>query len=126
VWRYHAAFTDSPFVLVQAEEQHRAHAVVEQLFAEVIDGPLAHLPSGKFNANNAWLTCIGMAHNLTRAVGVLAGMGAARARTIRRRLIHIAGSVARHARTTTLHMPEYWPWQHKWLRLFNAVHAPPT
>jgi hypothetical protein len=22
VWRYHAAFTDSPFVLVQAEEQH--------------------------------------------------------------------------------------------------------
>lgn len=35
VWRYHAVFTDSPFVLVQAEEQHRAHAVVEQLFAEV-------------------------------------------------------------------------------------------
>jgi hypothetical protein len=126
VWRYHAVFTDSRFVLVQAEEQHRGHAVVEQLFAEIIDGPLAHLPSGKFNANNAWLTCIGMAHNLTRTVGVLAGMGAARARTIRRRLIHIAGSVARHARTTLLHMPEYWPWQHQWLRLWNAVHAPPA
>jgi len=126
VWRYHAVFTDSPFVLVQAEEHHRGHAVVEQLFAEIIDGPLAHLPSGKFNANNAWLTCIGMAHNLTRTVGVLAGMGAARARTIRRRLIAIAGSVARHARTTLLHMPEYWPWQHQWLRLYNAIHAPPT
>jgi hypothetical protein len=45
VWRYHAAFTDSPFVLVQAEEQHRGHAVIEQVFAELIDGPLAHLPS---------------------------------------------------------------------------------
>jgi Transposase DDE domain group 1 len=65
LWRYHAVFTDSRFVLVQSEEQRRGHAVVEQLFAEIIDGPLAHLPSGKFNANNAWLTCIGMAHNLT-------------------------------------------------------------
>src|SRR5690606_17989261 len=126
VWRYHAVFTDSPFVLVQAEEQHRGHAIVEQLFAELIDGPLAHLPSGKFNANNAWLTCIGIAHNLTRAIGVLAGMGLARARTIRRRLITIAGSIARHARTTILHMPEYWPWQQQWLRLWNAFHAPPA
>ena len=29
VWRYHAVFTDSPFELVQAEEQHRDHAIVE-------------------------------------------------------------------------------------------------
>src|ERR1700728_2338823 len=28
-WRYHAVFTDSPVALVQAEEQHRDHAVVE-------------------------------------------------------------------------------------------------
>jgi DDE family transposase len=125
VWRYHAVFTDSPFILVQAEEQHRGHAIIEQLFAELIDGPLAHLPSGRFNANNAWLTCIAIAHNLTRAVGVLAGMGASRARTIRRRLIDVAASVARHARTTTLHMPQYWPWRHQWLRLWSDVHAPP-
>lgn len=26
VWRYHAVFTDSPFILVQAETQHRGHA----------------------------------------------------------------------------------------------------
>jgi hypothetical protein len=29
-WRYHAAFTDSPFVLIQAEAQHRGHAIIEQ------------------------------------------------------------------------------------------------
>jgi hypothetical protein len=56
LWRYHAAFTDSPFILAQAEEHHRGHAIIEQVFAELIDGPLAHLPSGRFNANNAWLT----------------------------------------------------------------------
>ena len=55
VWRYHAVFTDSPFELVQAEGQHRDHAVVEQVFADVTSGPLAHLPSGVFAANAAWL-----------------------------------------------------------------------
>ena len=44
VWRYHAVFTDSPFATLQAEEQHRDHAQVEQVFADLADGPLAHLP----------------------------------------------------------------------------------
>jgi hypothetical protein len=44
VWRYHAVFTDSPFELIQAEGQHRDHAVVEQVFADVTSGPLAHMP----------------------------------------------------------------------------------
>ena len=128
VWRYHAAFTDSPFVLVQAEEQHRGHAVIEQVFAELIDGPLAHLPSGRFDANNAWLTCIAIAHNLTRAAATLAGRRYATARpaTIRRHLINLAGRIARHARGVTIHLPEHWPWQHPWPRLFTATHAPPA
>jgi Transposase DDE domain group 1 len=128
VWRYHAAFTDSPYVLVQAEAQHRGHAIIEQVFAELIDGPLAHLPSGRFNANNAWLTCIAIAHNLTRAAATLAGRPhhTARAATIRRHLINIAGRITRHARTVTIHLPQYWPWQHNWLRLSTAAHAPPA
>ena len=43
-WRYHAVFTDCPFELVQAEGQHRDHAIVEQVFADWTDEPLAHLP----------------------------------------------------------------------------------
>jgi hypothetical protein len=53
VWRHHAVFTDSPFVMLQAEAQHRDHAIVEQVFADWTDGPLAHLPSGFFPANAA-------------------------------------------------------------------------
>jgi len=128
VWRYHAAFTDSPFVLIQAEAQHRGHAVIEQVFAELIDGPLAHLPSGRFDANNAWLACIAIAHNLTRAAATLAGRRYATARpaTIRRHLINLAGRIARHARGVTIHLPEHWPWQHPWLRFFATAHPPPA
>jgi len=43
-YRYHAVFTDSPFQLSQAESQHRGHAIIEQVFADLLDGPLAHLP----------------------------------------------------------------------------------
>ena len=44
MWRYHAVFTDSPFVMLQAEEQHRDHAIIEQVLADQASGPLAHLP----------------------------------------------------------------------------------
>jgi hypothetical protein len=128
VWRYHAAFTNSPFVLVQAEAQHRGHAVIEQVFAELIDGPLAHLPSGIFDANNAWLTCIAIAHNLTRGAATLAGPRYATARpaTIRRHLINIAARISRHARSITIHLPTHWPWQHPWQQLFTTTHPPPA
>jgi hypothetical protein len=42
--RCHAVVTGSPFELVQAEEQHRGHAIIEQVIADLSDGPLAHLP----------------------------------------------------------------------------------
>ncbi|MEX5638081.1 IS1380 family transposase, partial [Parafrankia sp. FMc2] len=63
-WRYHTVFTDSPFLLAQAEAQHRDHAQIEQVLADLAAGPLAHLPSGVFTANAAWLTLAATAHNL--------------------------------------------------------------
>ena len=128
-WRYHAVFTDSPYELVQAEEQHRGHAVVEQFLADLNDGPLAHLPSGKFNANAAWLAIAAIAHNLLRAAGVLAGRRHARARaaTIRRDLVAVAGRTARHGRgCLTLHLPEGWHREHEWRNLFEAACGPPA
>jgi len=112
---------------VDADLTHRAHAVIEQLFADLIDGPLAHLPSGRFAANAAWLTLAGMAHNLTRAAGCLASPwhGKARGATIRRQLIHVAARIAHRARRVIVHLPEHWPWQSAWLDLFATIHAPP-
>jgi hypothetical protein len=73
----------SLFELIQAEEQHRDHAVVEQVFADWTDGPLAHLPSGFFPASAAWLACAAIAHNLLRAAGSLASLSYGKARGAR-------------------------------------------
>jgi hypothetical protein len=129
VWRYHAVFTDSPFELIQAEGQHRDHAIVEQVFADVTSGPLAHLPSGSFNGNAAWLAIAAMAHNLVRAAGALASLPFAKARaaTIRRDLIAVAGRTARHGRGhITLHLPEGWHREQEWRNLLTAACGPPA
>ena len=57
----------------EADITHRQHAIIETVFADLIDGPLAHIPSGRFGANSAWILCAAIAHNLLRAAGVLAG-----------------------------------------------------
>jgi hypothetical protein len=129
VWRHHAVFTDSPFELVQAEGQHRGHAIVEQVFADLTSGPLAHLPSGHFPANAAWLSIAAMAHNLLRAAGALASLPYAKARaaTLRRDLIAVAARTARHGRgRITLHLPENWHREREWLNLFEAACGPPA
>jgi hypothetical protein len=129
VWRYHAIFTDSPFTLIQAEAQHRDHAQVEQVFADWANGPMAHLPSGSFPANAAWLACAAIAHNLLRAAGSLASLACAKARgaTLRRDLIDVAARTARHGRShLTLHLPEEWHREQEWMNLFEAAIGPPT
>lgn len=126
-WRYHAVFTDSPFTMLQAELQHRQHAVIEQVIADGKSGPLAHLPSGNFQANNAWLTLWAITHNLLRAAGSLAGTFHARATTatLRAHLVNVPARIARSARRLMLRLPDRWPWQHALTGLFDAAHAPP-
>jgi hypothetical protein len=59
-------FTNSPLPTIDAEKAHRAHAIIEQVIADLKNGPLAHLPSGSFAANSAWLVLATIAFNLTR------------------------------------------------------------
>jgi hypothetical protein len=128
-WRYHALFTDSPFVLLQAEEHHRGHAQAEQVFADWTGGPLAHLPSGSFPANAAWLALAAISCNLLRAAGCLASRTCAKARgaTLRRDLINVAARTARHGRGhLTLHLPQSWHREHPWMNLFQAACGPPA
>src|SRR5215469_6394535 len=124
VWRYHAVFTDSPFTMLQAEEHHRGHAQAEQVFADWTDGPLAHLPSGSFPANAAWLALAAISCNLLRAAAALASLAYAKARgaTVRRDLIDVAARIARHGRgRLTMHLPESWHRQQEWTSLFQCA-----
>ncbi len=53
--RFHAFFTTSTLDTVEADKTHRQHAVIEQVHADLNNSALAHLPSGVFTANAAWL-----------------------------------------------------------------------
>jgi hypothetical protein len=129
-WRFHAFFTTSdPHALdtVAADKTHRGHAIIEAVHADLKNSALAHLPSGKFAANSAWLVLACMAFNLTRAAGATSGPRLARASTatIRRTLISVPARIASSARRLTLHLPTAWPWQPSWTELFTRACGPP-
>jgi len=130
-WRFHAFFTTTdPTVLdtVAADKTHRGHAVIEQVHADLKNSALAHLPSGVFTANAAWLVLAVIAFNLTRAAATITGPQLARATTatIRRTLITVPARIASSARRITLHLPTAWPWETAWTQLFTHGCGPPT
>lgn len=123
VWRYHPFITDTDDPAPDADLAHRRHAIIETVFADLIDGPLAHIPSGRFGANSDWLLCSAIAHNLLRATGVLAGgaNSVARGTTLRRRIVTIPARLARPQRRPVLHLPSHWPWVHAWKNLWHNI-----
>ncbi len=130
-WRFHAFFTTTdPTDLdtVAADKTHRGHAIIEQVHADLKHSALAHLPSGKFTANAAWLVLAVIAFNLTRTAATISGTDLAKATTatIRAKLISIPARVATSARRVTLHLPTAWPWETAWTRLFTHGCGPPA
>ena len=109
-WRFHAFFTTTDHDVADtmaADKTHRAHAIIEQVHSDLKHAALAHLPSGKFTANAAWLVMAVMAFNLTRAAATITGPALAKATTatIRRKLITVPARIASSARRVTLERP---------------------
>ena len=73
-WRHHALVTNRDDLNSAAgDAYHRQHATVELAIRDLkASTGLAHLPSGNFFANAAWLTCAALAHNLYRWITTLA------------------------------------------------------
>ena len=110
------------------EAEHRDHAVVEQVIADLKDQALAHFPSGHFHANGAWTVLAALAHNLLRWTELLGLPGAVvrAARTVRRRLLALPGRLTRHGRRWTLHLPARWPWQGDFEAALARIRALPA
>lgn len=123
--RHHAFITNSTLGTVEADQRHRDHAIVEQVIAELKDNALAHLPSGKYAANAAWVTCAVIAFNIARAAAVAADLAKARWATLRRKIIRVPGRLASTARRLDLHLPIHWPWAHSWESLHALATGPP-
>ena len=110
------------------EAEHRDHAVVEQVIADLKDQALAHFPSGHFYANSAWTVLAALTHNLLRWTELLGlpGTVVRAARTVRRRLLALPGRLTRHARGWTLHLPARWPWQGDFEAALARIRALPA
>src|SRR4051812_7006546 len=127
-WRHFCFITNRDEDIALVEAEHRDHAVVEQVIADLKDQALAHFPSGHFYANAAWTVLGALAHNLLRWTQLLGlpGTTVRAARTLRRRLLAVPGRLTRHARGWTLHLPTRWPWHGDYLSALNAIRALPA
>jgi len=127
-WRHFAFLTNRTEDITIVESEHRDHAVIEQVIVDLKDQALVHFPSGEFNANGAWTVLGALAHNLlrwTQLIG-LPDSTVRAARTLRRRLITIAGRLTRHGRAWTLHLPARWPWHGDYLAALARIRALPA
>jgi Transposase DDE domain group 1 len=124
VWRYHPFLTNNTEPVDQADITHRDHAICEQVWSDLIDGPWAHQPSGSFAANAAWTVLAAITHNLLRAAGTLTGAAkyaVARGATLREHIINVPARLARPQRRPMLHLPAHWPRARPWQGLWTAV-----
>ena len=115
-WRYHAFITNrTDLDTIAADAYHRAHATVELATGDLKGSTgAAHLPSGSFAANAAWLAAAALAHNLYRR---LTQLGEIRRRgrltvgqTVRNHLLALPGRLVNHAGRTIVRLPARWPW----------------
>jgi len=127
-WRHFAFITNRTDEIELVESEHRDHAVVEQVIADLKDQALAHFPSGHFHANGAWTVLAALAHNLLRWTQLLGlpDTTVRAARTLRRRLLAVPGRLTRHGRAWTLHLPVRWPWHGDYITALNRIRALPT
>jgi hypothetical protein len=127
-WRHFALITNRTEDIVLVEAEHREHAVVEQVIADLKDQALAHFPSGHFYANAAWTVLAALAHNLLRWTQLLGlpDTTIRAARTLRRRLLQVPGRLTRHARGWTLHLPARWPWHGDYISALTRIRALPA
>ena len=107
--------TDASRRLVETDRYHRSHAECELAIRDLKgSGGLAHLPSGSFTANAAWLLCAALAHNLYRQIAILGQTQPSAqlvcGRTIRTRLFGLPGRLVNHGGRPILRLPARWPW----------------
>jgi hypothetical protein len=126
--RHFAFITNRNDGLLLVEAEHRDHALVEQVIADLKDQALAHIPCGEFNANGAWTVLAALVHNLlrwTQLIGVPDNATRA-ARTLRPGCFRSPGaSPATHPAGHLTSQPR-WPWHGDYIAALNRILAPPT
>ena len=128
-WRHFAFVTDLAGPATELDAFHRDRARVELSIRDLKENSgLAHVPSGKFFANGAWLAHAVLAHNLIRHVAYLGEitpadtmvMGAG----LRTRLISMPGRLVNRSGRLVLRAPARWPWAKAFIRALELLAGP--
>ena len=113
-WRHTCFLTDQQGSdLAELDRDHRAHAHVEQRICDSKALGLAKLPFRSFAMNAAWMGLVLAAQDLlgyAKELTLSGELAKARPQTLRYRLLHQAGRLARSGRRTKLRLARHWPW----------------
>jgi hypothetical protein len=124
--RHQVVLTNQPGDAVDVELRHRRHGQVENRIKNLKDCGLERMPFTSFAANAAWMEMVLAAADLLAWAQTLLFTGELRVaepRTLRYRILHIAGRLIRSARRTWLRLPEHWPWTGDLLRAYQRLAA---
>lgn len=113
-WRHTCFLTDQTGEdLAELDRDHRAHAHVEQRIEDGKALGLAKLPFRSFAMNEAWMQLVLAAQDIlgfAKALTLEGELAKAKPQTLRYRLLHQAGRLARSGRRTRLRLARHWPW----------------
>src|SRR5215475_14411681 len=137
-WRYSLWVTNLPAHLrgwradlAYIDAAHRVHARVEDCVRTGKDTGIGKFPSHAFALNQAWLTTALIAATLLAWLRLLAldgPLAKAEPKTLRYRILHAAGRLARGGRRRRLKISATWPWAQAitaaWDRI-TAIPQPP-
>ena len=130
-WRYQCFATDtSAGQLVFLDARHRAHARVEDRIRTGKDTGLGRFPSRTFAINAAWLTAVMLAVDMlawtqTMLLHDVPTLARAEPKTLRYRLLHLAGRLVRGGRRHRLRLDRHWPWAAALAAAFSRCAALP-
>ncbi len=115
--------------LAQLEARHRGRARVEDRIRCGKDTGLRNFPFRQFAANQVWLELVLAAQDLLTFFQRLCLDGEGRhwePKTLRNRLLHVAGRVARSGRRVFLRLQRSWPWASLLAAAFRRLYALPA
>ena len=128
-WRHFAFVTDLQGSATELDAVHRDRARVELSIRDLKENAgLAHVPSGKFHANGAWLAHAALAHNLLRHVSYLGEITPAKTMVVgsslRTRFISMPRRLVNRSGRLVLRAPARWPWAEAFLRALELLAGP--
>lgn len=123
-WRHQVLLTNSAGPARRLEVRHRRHGEVENRIKNAKDCGLERMPFTSFDANAAWMEMVLAAADLLvwcQQLLLDGDLAVAEPRTLRYRLLHVAGRLVHRARQVWVRLPDHWPWSSDLLDAYQRL-----